>query len=586
MGQLGSATPALLDDAAGAIPAITQIRVDPGTRLTTSTLGPAAIELTASAAGGRPALQVEVDLADAVGYWHPNRRSMRALPPDWTEPTVTSLVNSAPVGAIYNAAGEVLVGWAAGDGVTELSVQFGVSEKGKSFDIEVRSVRQRDTDLVVVLDGARDCLADTVRRLVNWLSARCAGNILEPPPVAREPVYSTWYTFTQDINAELVTTEATLATELGCGSVFIDDGWQRHGRGRGYQGCGDWVPDEVKFPDLAATVERIHGNGAGVALWIAPLLIGRQSAAYADLGKFAQRGVAGLNCQVLDPRHAEVRAHVVDTCLRLVRDYAVDLLKIDFLETAMEYGDIDGSGDITDVGRAVAETLGQLRGRLAETGRSDVAFEFRQPYVSPALARFGEILRANDCPADSVVNRLETLDARLMAVGQIVHADPMMWGSTGGAEAVAQQLYAGWFAVPQISMQLSVLPAAQRMALRGLLDLWRNQADVTLDGVLEPRGAEHGYDLVRAVRADLDRSVMVRYAPVVIDLDELSTAEISIINATSADRIVVRAAPRITGGVVRSATAAEIATVTPTGPGLIELVVPPYGSVTFTAAMA
>jgi alpha-galactosidase len=580
MGNPGSATPALLDDVAGVIPAITRIRVDPGTTLATSTLGPAVIELTASAAGGRPALQVQVDLADAVGYWHPDRRSMRALPPDWTEPTVTSLINSAPIGAVYNAAGEVLLGWAAGDGVTELSVRFGVSEQHKSFDVEVRSVRRRDTDLVVVLDGARDGLADTVRRLVRWLSARCAGTVLEPPAVAREPVYSTWYTFTQDIDAELVTTEAALAAELGCGSVFIDDGWQRHGRGRGYQGCGDWVPDEVKFPDLAATVERIHGHGAGVALWIAPLLIGREGAAYADLGRFAPRGMAGLNCQVLDPRHAEVRAHVVQTCLRLVRDHGVDLLKIDFLDTAMEYGDADGSGDIPDVGRAVADMLGQLRGRLVEVGRPDVAFEFRQPYVSPAVARFGEILRANDCPADSVVNRLETLDARLMSVGQIVHADPMMWGPAGGAEAVAQQLYAGWFAVPQISMQLSALPEAQRTALRGLLDLWRSQADVTLDGVLELRGAEHGYDLVRAARVDLDRTVIVRYAPITVELDERSTGEVTIINATPADKLVLRTARPITGIVVRSAAAEGTSMPLAAGPGLVELAVPPYGSVT------
>jgi hypothetical protein len=32
-----------------------------------------------------------------------------------------------------------------------------------------------------------------------------------------------------------------------------------------------------------------------------------------------------------------------------------------------------------------------------------------------------------------------------ISIGQIVHADPMMWGHAGGAEAVAQQLYAGWF---------------------------------------------------------------------------------------------------------------------------------------------
>lgn len=38
---------------------------------------------------------------------------MRALSPDWAGRTVASLVGSAPVGALYTALDEVLVGWAA-----------------------------------------------------------------------------------------------------------------------------------------------------------------------------------------------------------------------------------------------------------------------------------------------------------------------------------------------------------------------------------------------------------------------------------------------------------------------------------------
>ena len=396
--------------------------------------------------------------------------------------------------------------------------------------------------------------------------------------ITRRPVYSTWYTFTQDIDTEAVLSEATLAAHIGCGSVFIDDGWQLHGTGRGYQGCGDWVADSSKFADLAGTVASIHESGLQVGLWVAPLLLGADSAAHSQMASLAPQWIPDLNCFVLDPRRPAVREHVIELCLRMVQDYGVDLLKIDFLDQAMVYRDTVGGGDMTDVGQAMWTMLGQLRGRLVAVGRGDIAFEFRQPYVSPAIARFGEILRANDCPADSGANRASTVDARLTSVGQIVHADPMMWGAGGGTEAVAQQIYNAWFAVPQISMRLSTLGGDQIDAVRGLLDFWLSLAEVTLDGVLDVRGSENGYHLVRADSGER-RSVVARYAPITVDLGE---GEITVLNACSDTRVVVRTARPVTGGVVRSSAATPIRTVGPFPAGLVEIDVPAFGSLTVT----
>ena len=568
------------DAVVGVIPNLTVLEPDPGTDLTARSLPGALVELTVSAVDGLPGLRLEVDLGAAVAYWHPGRRTERALTPDWAGQAETSLVQSAPTGALYDAAGRVLLGWAAGELVAELSVRCGVSEERKSFVVEVRPVRPLAADLVVVLDGSGGALAATVQRLGKWLSAHHVDGVLTAPAMTRAPVYSTWYSFTQDIDADRLLAEAELATDLGCPAVFIDDGWQRFGHGRGYQGCGDWLPDESKFTDLAATVKQIQGMGAAVGLWLAPLLLGRQSEAVRELGAFALHEDPLLHCQVLDPRHPEVRSYVEQTCLRLVTDYGVDLLKIDFLDRAMIYQDSEGRGDLADIGQAMAQMLQGVRRRLTTAGRGAVAFEFRQPYVSPAIASYGEVLRANDCPGDSVVNRISTLDARMLSVGQMVHADPMMWGSTGGAEAVAQQLYGGWFAVPQISMRLAELNQLQTGALRGLLALWRSQVEVILDGALEVHGGERGYDLVRAVRADLDRSVIARYSPCVVDLDTTPTTQITVINATTDDRLVVRTTRPITAAVIRSAAADEITTMSGLDRGLVEIAVPAYGSVT------
>ncbi|HEY5978490.1 MAG TPA: glycoside hydrolase family 36 protein [Microlunatus sp.] len=562
---------------------VRSLEPDPGTDVVVAAAGAGRVELSVSAGDGVSGFALEIDLADAVGYWSPSGQRSRALPADWEEAAVTSLVAGAPVGVLYNGAGETLLGWAASEAVAELNIRSGVSEEGKSFVLEVRPRSPLATELRVLLDTGRDPLADTVAQLGVWSSGHIDGEVLPVPPVARRPVYSSWYTFAQDIDAGLIGGEATMAAELGCGSVFIDDGWQRHGHGRGYQGCGDWLPDEAKFPDLAATIADIRGSGAAVALWVAPLLLGAESDAYDELVRLAPQRVAGLGCQVLDPRHREVRDHLADTCLRLVTDYSVQLLKIDFLEQAMVYrGQPHRGGDIDDVGEAMRQFLHQLRHRLEASGHGDVAFEFRQPYVSPAIARFGQILRANDCPGDSVTNRRATIDCRLFSVGQVVHTDPMMWGTGGGAEAVAQQLYGGWFAVPQISVRLSDLSDAQRETLRWLLQLWQSHADLVLDGRIHTRGVEHGHHLASAIRTDLDRSVVVAYAPLVVDLDH-DTGECRqalVINATSTTGLVVRTRRGISSGIIRDVGGTMVGDVGRIPAGLIELAVPAYGTVT------
>lgn len=555
-----------------------------GLALVSGDAGWAELELTLPA--GVPLdLRLEVPLAAAVGYWHPGAGAERTLAADWAGRTATSLVSWAPVGCLHDAAGTSAFAWGLDELVDELEIRYGVSEEHKTFALELHA-RATDTDrrLLMVTSSAPTPLAEAVSHVAGWLSGRLVGTQLPVPEVARRPVYSTWYTFTQDLDQDRVAAETALAAGLGCGSVFVDDGWQRLALGRGYGGCGDWVPDTAKFPDLAAFSADLQAQGVGVVLWIAPLLLGPDADTFAELGRFAPTAVDHLGCHVLDPRHREVREHLADTCTRLVVDYGLDGLKIDFLEQTMVYRGTASDGDHEDVGEAMRSMLALIRRRLDDAGHGDAAVEFRQPYVSPAIGAYGQILRAGDCPADSVVNRRSTIDARLLAVGQVVHGDMLMWGPTGGAEAVAQQLYACWFAVPQISMLLADLSAEQSAAVTGLLALWQGQAAVVLDGTLTVHGSERAYDWVRAHRSDLGRSVVARYAPVVVDVTD--PGELTILNATAEDSVVIRVAAgrSVRDGHVRSATAAIVGPVERLSSGLHELRVPAYGSVTLAVA--
>ena len=122
-------------------------------------------------------------------------------------------------------------------------------------------------------------------------------------------------------------------------------------------------------------------------------------------------------------------------------------------------------------------------------------------------------------------------------------------------------------------------PTSRRTPCSGLLQLWRDLADVTQHGTLEVSGAERGYDLVRAHRPDLARTVVAIYAPVVVDLDPAGST--TILNATHDRRLVVRTPGPITGVTVRAADARPIAAApATTSGGLVELTVPAFGSIT------
>jgi alpha-galactosidase len=188
----------------------------------------------------------------------------------------------------------------------------------------------------------------------------------------------------------------------------------------------------------------------------------------------------------------------------------LDGLKIDFLETAAVYELSASLGDIADVTAAVQALLADLRRRLAEEGRDELMIEFRQPYVSPALRPFANILRAEDCPGDPVLNRTSILDARL-STDQVVHSDMMMWHPAMGDEQVVRHLHSSLFAVPQLSVPLATMPPAHADVVTTWLSLWRELSATLLGGTLSAGRPHSNYPVVTAIDENASHVVVVAY---------------------------------------------------------------------------
>lgn len=495
------------------------------------------------APGGQ--IVLEAPLGNATAYWHPGFDPGDCLPADWKGREGFSAVRSAPIGVLCDANGQSAFAFAFDCLTQEGELEFGASEEAKTFVVRLgiaQGLAEARSIVRLAVVAPETGYERAIRELSHILHDGIAGR--PTSVIALEPVYSTWYAYSQQISHEVIMRNAEAARGIGCKSVFIDDGWQKFGDGRWYAGCGDWVPDTAKFPDLRGTVAELSKAGLETVMWVAPFLVGELSAAYPALAPFASHYSETLRTWVLDPRHREVREHLVAVCTRLMADYALDGLKIDFLNNVMSYARTPSTGDVADVGDAMALVLGEISAAI-EAVRPGALIEFRQPYISPAVAPFADVIRANDCPADADQNRRSTINLRLLAIDQIVHSDPVMWDPTAPVETVSRQLLNIFFSVPQISMPLDTLPEAHRVRATELLAEWRSLREVLLNGVLSVGLPNEGYPVVSSRLGST--LIVAAYQPRQLELDLEGVSELVILNSTASLALpysAVGAAPR------------------------------------------
>ncbi|TWD83401.1 alpha-galactosidase [Kribbella amoyensis] len=456
----------------------------------------------------------------AATLWRATQGSHRELPTDWGSHRDIRSVRSAPVAAFVGT-----------DDISPLAVSLSSAVRGCDFAVGVNEesaeqLVQLTVDDVEAVDGVHRFVlridlrglhfAEALRGVTADWSAELGDRVVEVPALAREAMYSTWYSDHQHVSAESVERHAAEGAEYGCRAVIVDDGWQTEDTARGYAHCGDWEPTSSTFPDMAEHVRRVHELGVDYVLWIAPPLLGEHSKAWDRFGDRVLGYVDGLSAWVLDPRCPEVREHIVECCVRPVRDWGVDGLKIDFIDSwAWTNPPAAPDGDCATVDEGVELILAAVTAELRRL-RPDLLIEFRQDYVNPRLWQFGTFLRAGDCAMDAVENRVRTIDARLLAGDRAVHSDMLMWHPEASPVAVAEQFIGALFSTPQVSVELRSHSAEHQQVVRYWLDFAGEHADTLLHGVLTPVRPDARYTQVAALSED--KAIVAVYSNPVVRL--------------------------------------------------------------------
>ncbi|GAA3465874.1 glycoside hydrolase family 36 protein [Nonomuraea roseola] len=474
-------------------------------------------------------VQWKVPCVNTAAFWTPGSGT-RWVPPIWNAPMSARLTMGAPVVSLVGTAGANVCTAALAESVAPVSFTGGLIEETGEFVFTLQG-----DGLRVRIDLSDRLYSAALAGVAEWWQQ---GRHLPPTPrQARLPVYSTWYSMHQEVTEEAVELQARLSKGLGCETIIVDDGWQTADRARGYAFCGDWEPNKEAFPDIASHVRRVQSNGMAYLLWYALPFVGKHNAAFERFeGRFL-RYLDHMDAAVLDPRHPEVREFLVGRLAQAVELWGMDGLKIDFVDRfATPGGDpapADGA-DCAEVDEGVRRLLHDLDARLRRT-RPEVLIEHRQPYTSPGLWPYANMVRATDCPLSPQENRQRTIDLRLTAGPVAVHSDMILWHPDEPAEQVAVHLINALFSVPQLSVDLAAQRPDQLAAVGFWLGIFRRHLDALQLGVLEPAQPEHGYPLVRAY--DGETTIIARYAPLAVDVP--GTGEVLVANADPDPRVVL-----------------------------------------------
>ena len=453
---------------------------------------------------------------DAFALWTHGGRFHHELMPSWRPlDTHSRSASGAPILAVYTKGGENRHTFALADGGCPMRLTAGMEERGKHGVGKLCCTVELFTNRVDALTHYETLLYIDCRPIPYYEAIYAVRAFWDTvgypaaavPEDAKRTMYSTWYAFQKDITEESVLAECRAAKALGMDTVIVDDGWQCDEIENGYAYCGDWEPVEAKFPDMRRFVAALHAIGMKCILWYSVPFVGVYAKNYKRFeGKYLRPKDHTRNVFVLDPRFREVREFLIDTYLDALKAWDLDGFKLDFIdsfslseESSTDYAAMDCPSLEAAIGKLLDGIMSTLK-----TEKPDIMIEFRQSYTGPVMQTYGNMLRVGDCAGAALVNRVSSIDLRLLA-GDVtchettaVHSDMLMWDYDASPEACADQLAACLFCTAQISVKFARLTPDHTRVLKQYLTVFDRYRDVLQNGKLMPMHPEANYTKVIA----------------------------------------------------------------------------------------
>lgn len=501
------------------------------------------VTLTANGAPALPDLILKWRIADIdiQGQWHPCSRDTKHLMPPWNGWYQFNATNNAPVFCLYSIQGEnrFLVALSDVINTTELFCATRESLRAE-FELGAKTKPEPGTEVsqysITVRFDTRDIgFSESLRQVATWWEE--LGYLPRSvPPSAREPHYSSWYIYHDNVNKEDLLKEAKTAHEIGCKVFLLDDGWQKdeHARDKD-RSLGDWTPKDLPRPNELA--DALHAMDMKFVMWFATPFVTETCNNWKLLADCCFDTTGDWHC--LDFRYPKAREHIATLLSTSMRDWNLDGLKVDFIDSIPKEGQDPRPGDTKRDTQSRSEgnvrMLDEVMNKLLAV-RTDPLIEFRQGYIGPVMRKYATAFRGFDCPSDSINNRILTTDIRLICGKTPVHSDMFIWSIDEPVEVGALQFANILFSVPQISTSIGQLPKNHLAMLKFYVTFWLKHRELLLDGEFTAYHPEANYPLLTAQTSDA--WIAGVYVPMSVNLPS-DKKRWTIVNASGASGIVV-----------------------------------------------
>lgn len=479
-----------------------------------------------------------------AGYWSSRAFLNKTITPDWGPAKVKSmLARHAPVISLFGFDDVNQQTFAVSEALNTAITSTSIKEENGMIYNEVQLFTEKHKTLKeytvqLRLDTRAINYATALNEVNNWWESFTIYKPAQVPNAAKLPVYSTWYSYHQNITEDAILKECKQSKAMGYETVIVDDGWQTVDSNRGYAYTGDWQAERLK--GIKSLVEKVHGLDMKFMLWYAVPFVGEKSSVYKQMkGKFLTYW-KGQGTYVVDPRYPEVRKFIINTYIKAVKEWNLDGFKLDFIGWFKAFKDTElvakKGMDFASVNEATDKLMTDLMASLKQL-KSDILIEFRQPYTGPLMKKYGNMLRASDCPNMAVTNRVETTDLRLISGKTAVHSDMIMWHYDEPVEVAALQFLNVLFSVPQISVRLADIPKEQFQMIRYYTKYWLENRNVLLEGEFLPQKPQQNYPLIEG--KGKNKRITVVYDTKTINFTTDHHLKQDIINAKLSNRIIL-----------------------------------------------
>lgn len=490
-----------------------------------------------------------VPMVSLMYRWNTQLKNDRHIPMNHTNMVDSMISKNAPLDSYYDGRGINKYTWALDEAVQLVSFSGAANENDGSLccriDIPVSQYTNKfSAQIKLRIDSRPIPLYEAINSVATWWEEECGLTALQVPYFAKEPLYSSWYSFHSGISSKIIEEECVRAKELGFDICIVDDGWQIEKGKNGYVNCGDWEPSVDKFHDMANHIEKIHQLGMKYLLWFCVPYIGYQAKSFDRFKDMLLRAPSREEQEkntfispVLDPRYKAVREHLINIYVDRLKKWKFDGIKLDFIDRwcySPDNAPYNEKMDIPALQDAVNVFMTELVEKFHDV-KPDILIEFRQFYVGPHMRKFGNMFRVNDCPNDHISNRVGVLDLRMLMRNSAVHSDMLMWSESENPETAALQIIGIMYGTMQYSAKLETLSENMKKMTLFWLEFLKKHRELLLENPIEVYEPHLLYTWVKSTRND-ESIVTVYSIDKCVECTPVST--IYIVNGAMSERVI------------------------------------------------